>query len=97
MCVCVIRQMELNSRPFCQHSLVDIKDPTVSFTKGRQAITGTMAKFQIPAKTSRELNQSTAEAQPRPQPMMPPHGLVLHTNEEEDHIIGHFTCLSENR
>ena len=31
--------------------MVDVKDPTVSFTKRRGAITVTMAKFQIPALT----------------------------------------------
>ena len=39
----------LNGRPVFQHSLVDVKDSMVSFMKSTQAITRTMAKFQIPA------------------------------------------------
>ena len=32
---------------------MDVKDPTVSFTKSRRAIAGTLIKFQIPARTYR--------------------------------------------
>jgi len=43
----------LNGNPIWQHSLVDVKDPMVSFAKSRQAVSGTMGKFQISALTSR--------------------------------------------
>ena len=36
----------LNRRPVCQHLLVDVKDPMVSFVKSRPAIAGTINKFQ---------------------------------------------------
>ena len=52
MCVSSLGWM-LNWRLVCQHLLVDVKDPMVSFMKSRQAIAGTMAKFQISALTSR--------------------------------------------
>ena len=45
--------LTLNERPVCQHLLVDVKDPTVSFATSGRAIAGTMAKFQIPTLTSR--------------------------------------------
>ena len=42
----------LNGNPVCQHLLVDIKDPMVSFMKSRPAIAGTMNEIQIPALTA---------------------------------------------
>jgi len=43
----------LNGNSICQHSLVDVKDPTVSFAKSTWAI------FQIPALTSRGRHSRT--------------------------------------
>ena len=43
----------LNGNPVCQHSLVHVKDPTVSFTKSRRAITSAIVKFQLPVLTRR--------------------------------------------
>ena len=37
--------------PSCQHYLVDVKDPTVSFAESRRANPGTLTKLQIPAPT----------------------------------------------
>ena len=64
----------LNGCPICQHSLVDVKDPMVSFVKSRWAIVGTMNNLQIPT--------LPAVAQPPPQSKVLPHSLVLHTNGE---------------
>ena len=41
----------LNGHPICRNLLVDAKDVIVSFTKSREAITGTINKLQIPALT----------------------------------------------
>ena len=43
----------LNERLICQYSLVDVRDPMVTSAKRRRAIAGSMAKFQIPAHSSR--------------------------------------------
>ena len=61
--------------------MVDVKDRTVSFVKSRQAITGTLNKFEIPALTSRG-NRIVGIATFLP--MMLPRSFVLHTNEGED-------------
>ena len=56
MCVCVLslRWMlnRLNDIRVLSASLVDMKNPMVSFVKSRQAIAGTVNKLQIPAISS---------------------------------------------
>ena len=71
----------LNGRPVCQHFLVDVKDPTMSLAKSKRAITGTMARFQIPAIAP--TGSIALAAQPPRQPMMLPRSFVMHTNEEQ--------------
>ena len=55
--------------------MVDVKDPTVSFTKGRQAVIGTIAKFKFLVKPPESISSA---AQPYPQSLMLPCSLVLH-------------------
>ena len=53
----------LNGRPMCLQSLVDVKNPMVSFVKSRRAIAGTMAKFQILPLTTATLSANDATPQ----------------------------------
>ena len=71
----------LNGLPVCQNLLVDIKDPMVSFVKIRHVIAGTLSKFQIPARTSREHHISSTAI---PSANDATSSLVLHMNKEGD-------------
>ena len=75
-CVPSLRLM-LKGRPVCQYSLVDVKDPMVSFMKSRRAISGTMNKFKISVLTYRGHCISGTVVLPG---MMQPRSLVLHKN-----------------
>ena len=60
-----------------------LNTPTVSFAKSRRAITGTLNKFQIPARTS---GGHCISGKATPSPVMLPRSLVLHTNKGDQEL-----------
>ena len=65
----------------CQHSLVDVKDPVVSFAKSMWAIAGTTVKFRIPALTYRGHCISGSTTPSANDATLQP--CAAHTNKEE--------------
>ena len=64
--------------------MLEITDPTMSFTKSKQAVAGTLAKFKIAALTNFEHCIRGTAAPPANDDT---HSYIMHTKEVEDNLL----------